>query len=139
MFGLTIKEPYVGYIGWRAIFHRGHVDVVPNRASLIGDNQSHERLLEWVNLKMVLPPPPKRKRPVKVTPWAQMQAAASNMSASSDENWELSEGPFVLRANPCASYGYLYIALFERDLREEACKRDVAPQQQLELITKDEK
>ena len=115
MFGLTVKEPYLGYIGWRAILSRGYVDIVPNRGSSLGSSESQERLLTWVNKPMILPPLPKRKRPRKVTPWKQMTEAAKNMSGSDRENWEVCEGPFVLRCNPCASYGYLYIALFERE------------------------
>lgn len=119
MFGLPVEEPHLGYIGWRAILHRGYLDIVPDRSTSIGDKESQDRLLVWVNKPMIFPPPPKRKRPKKVTPWKQMQEAAKYISGSSRENWEVSEGRFVLRANPCASYGYLYIALFERKLTED--------------------
>jgi hypothetical protein len=115
MFGLNVKEPHIGYIGWRAILHRGFVDIVPDRTTSIGNKESQDRLITWVNKPMIFPPPPKRKRPKKITPWKQMHEAAKYMSGASDVNWEVNEGSFVLRANPCASYGYLYIALFERD------------------------
>jgi hypothetical protein len=114
-FGLRVEEKHVGYIGWRAILSRGYVDIVPNRGSVVGCEESQKRLLKWVNAPQLLPPLPKRKRPRKVTPWKQMQEAAKSMCGSDREGWEIREGNFVLRANPCASYGYLYIALFELD------------------------
>jgi hypothetical protein len=113
MFGLHVTESHDGYIGWRAIHQRGYVDIVPNRGSHHGSEESQDRLLKWVNKPMILPPLPKRKRPRKVTPWKQMTDAAKDMSGSDREPWEVRDGNFVLRCNPQASYGYLYIALYE--------------------------
>lgn len=126
MFGLPVEESYIGYVGWRAILQRGRVIIVPNRTSSIGDKKSQYRLFAWVNKPMVLPPLAKRKRPRKVTPWKQLHEAANTMTSSSRESWEISEGPFVLRANPRASYGYLYIALFERNLSTDSAAGDGA-------------
>ncbi len=115
MFGLRVTESHDGYIGWRAIFTRGYVDIVPNRGSSHGNEESIQRLLKWANTPRKLPPPPKKKRPRKVTPWKQLLEDTPNeLSTSETKTWEVSEGNFVLRANPCSSYGYLYVALFER-------------------------
>lgn len=113
MFGLPILEKHDGYIGWRAIFKGKYIDIVPDRNSSHGHDASQNRLLAWVN-KPVKVVPPGKKRALKVTPWKRMQEAAeANLSPSKAERWEYREGNFVLRCNTNASYGYLYIALFE--------------------------
>jgi hypothetical protein len=119
MFGLPVEEKFVGYVGWRAILHRGNIDILSDRTSGFGEREVQGRLLTWVNKPRILPPPPRRKRPRKVSPWKSLQEAAKNMSGASNEEWELREGSFVLRASPCGSYGYLYIALFELDTNSD--------------------
>ena len=114
MFGLSVSEKHDGYIGHRAIFTRGFIDVLPNRGSMHGSEDSVNRVIAWANKERKLPPHPGKKRPRKITPWKQMlEEAPKKLSTSSHDNWEIREENFVLRCNPNASYGYLYIALFE--------------------------
>lgn len=105
-FGLRIDEPHNGYIGWRAIYTHRCIDIVPDRVSRHGEEASIDRLIAWSNKK------PKGRK--QLTPWQKMHdEVPKRLSGSSHECWEHREGNFVLRACPCASYGYLYIALFE--------------------------
>lgn len=115
MFGLSITEKHDGYIGHRAIFTRGYIDVLPNRGSMHGSKESVDRVIAWASKERKLPPHPGKKRLRKITPWSQMlEEAPKKLSSSSRDNWEICEGDFVLRCKPNAYYGYLYIALFEK-------------------------
>ena len=116
MFGLSVSEKHDGYIGWRAIYQGRYIDILPDRGSEHGSCASQERLLEWVN-KPVKVVPPGKKRALKVTPWKRMNTEVpGKLSGSKAERWEYREGNFVLRCDTNASYGYLYIALFEESL-----------------------
>ena len=113
MFGLRVTAPHDGYVGHRAIFNGRHIDILPNRASAHGSSDSIGNVVSWANKKRAIPVPGK-KRPRKISPWEQMMLDAPKvLSTRDDTDWEIKEGNFVLRCNPQASYGYLYIALFE--------------------------
>lgn len=117
MFGLPVEENHSARLGWRAIFTGGYVDIVPGRGSEFGDEKEIEALLDWVNSKITLPPPRGKKRPVKTTPWGRMcKEAPLELSQSDEKNleWVSDDGTMVLRCNPRASYGYLYISLFKK-------------------------
>lgn len=119
MFGLRVTETHDGYIGHRAIYNGRFIDILPDRGSSHGTDESIARIVAWANKERKLQPPPGKKRLIKITPWKQMMREVPNdLSTSENRAWELREGNFVLRCNPQASYGYLYIALFE--LKENA-------------------
>jgi hypothetical protein len=108
-FGLVVREPHSCYVGWRAIYKTGFIDTLPDRTSRRGDDKDVERLFDWVDKPARLEGEKRGK-----SPWKRMQEQVPRKLSGSDrENWEFREGNFVLRANPQASHGYLYIALFE--------------------------
>lgn len=114
-YGLSISDRHYGYVGYRAIFNGLHVDVVHDRGTTYGDHDSINRLLKWANTVRVLPPLPGKKSARKMSPWAQMlKEVPRELGPRDSADWEISEGNYVLRCNPQASCGYLYIALFDR-------------------------
>lgn len=101
MFGLVVKEPYVAYVGWRALYDGFNIQLLADRTSTAGSAAATRTLIKWAN----------RGRP---SPWKAMLAAAKyELTRTTDKEWQHREDKFVLRCNPLSSHGYLYIALFE--------------------------
>ena len=126
-FGLPAGEPTTAYIGWRAIFNRGYVDILPDRGSENGDKEGVRDLLAWVNAEIKLPPPKGKKRPIKSSIWKQMcERAPRELSQSDEKNleWVSDDGQMVLRCNPRGSYGYLHICLYKRGESSEAADNE---------------
>lgn len=106
MFGLQTDEPYVGYLGWRAIYTDGYIDILPDRGSKDGSTKAIAHLLAWVNH------PPSDD---VMSPWRRMmEEVPKELTPFSTRTWEIREGDFVLAANANASGGYMYIALYQR-------------------------
>jgi len=117
MFGLRVTEPHDAWLGWRAIFIGGHVDIIPGRGGSRGSEEDKKLLLAWVNKEILLDPPKGRKRKIKTSRFKQMCEQAPLELRQADDKvieWVGAGGNYVLRCNPQASHGYLYIALFKR-------------------------
>lgn len=99
MYGIEIKEPVIAWIGWRAIHHPGSnwIETLHDRLDSEGIKENKEALIAWANEGA----------------WKAMTDWADTVSGSSSEVFSSMEGNYELRASPKASYGHLYISLFE--------------------------
>jgi hypothetical protein len=108
MFGLRVSEPFTAYVGWRAIYTNRYIDLLPNRGSRSGDEDEIARLIKWVDKPLKVGDEKRGK-----SPWTRMKKEVPDqLSTTSHDTWEFRDGTRCLRASPNASYGYLYIALF---------------------------
>jgi hypothetical protein len=111
MFGLRVKEPYSGYVGWRAIYNNRYIDILPDRGSRYGSEDVIANLTDWVDTLCRVGEEKRGK-----SPWNRMlKEVPEKLSTTDRDTWEFRSGDNCLRASPNASYGYLYIALFKID------------------------
>lgn len=91
----VIPDESVAAWGARTILRQGSVDVVWDRQQLDApDEKNFKAFTKWIDKKGL--------------PW--LRKEAKNIWGNSSDTHAFDDGPFHLRANAQASYGYLYVA-----------------------------
>lgn len=92
-----IPDDCVAALGYRAILHRGAIDIVHDRvARHLPTQEGHDAILDWYG--------------AKVMNW--LDNLACTLRGNDPETYALDEGPFHARASAQASYGYLYVTVW---------------------------
>ena len=95
--GVEIPDDCAAALGYRAIFHRGAIDIVQDRvARHFPTQEGHDAILDWYG--------------AKVMNW--LDNLALDLRGNDTEIYALEEGPFHARASAQASYGYLYVTVW---------------------------
>ena len=94
---IEIPDDCVAALGYRAIFHRGAIDIVQDRMARHSPTQAgHDALLDWYGGKCVS--------------W--LDNLTCTLRGNDPAVYALDEGPFHIRASAQASYGYLYVSVW---------------------------
>ena len=81
--------------GARAIFQHRELDFLHDRQQALGSEKTRAILGKWIDRVGL----PELKKHIKKNGW----------SSSTKEVFELNRGPFMLKASPRGSYGYMYL------------------------------
>jgi len=92
-----IPDDCAAALGYRAIFHRGAVDIVQDRVARHFPTQAgHDAILDWYG--------------TRVMSW--LDNLTCTLRGNDPETYALDEGRFHARASAQASYGYLYVTVW---------------------------
>ena len=92
-----IPDDCAAALGYRAILHRGAIDIVRDRvARHFPTQEGHDDLLDWYG--------------AKVMSW--LDNLTCTLRGNDPETYALDEGPFHARASAQASCGYLYVTVW---------------------------
>jgi hypothetical protein len=112
MFGYPIEVPRQRYWGARAIFQNGSFSMLPDRQGLDApQGPETTAFVTWLNCHAL--------------PWLRSEIARVGLTSSMNQELVLKQFKYELRANPNASYGYLYIGAVEHTLVE--CEPQINP------------
>ena len=94
---VEIPDDCAAALGYRAIFHRGAIDIVQDRVARHFPTQaSHDAILDWYGDKGVS--------------W--LDNLTCTLRGTDPAVYALDEGLFHIRASAQASYGYLYVTVW---------------------------
>ena len=97
VFSAEIPDDCAAALGYRAILHRGAIDIVSDRvARHLPTQEGHDAILDWYG--------------AKVMTW--LDNLACTLRGNDPETYALDEGPFHARVSAQASYGYLYVTVW---------------------------
>lgn len=102
--GLQPPEGCLAAWGARAIYNNREVDILHDRQGTAGDPEEIKKLLKWLNSK-------------GLTGFRKM-LKKEDLLGSDNRVVTYKAGGYVIKANPRASYGYLYLGAWKENPEE---------------------